>query len=191
MDSDLVLRVDKLEEVLREAEEEEAARIEEEIKAQRETEAKTREQFHAPSMALLYPETRTNFFGAVISFANSSDSGVGSTETVAEAGLETSILEAGLETSILEAGLETPGIESGLETSRIEAEDEKETHGQKMIVAVLKVGCIINKLNVLKVGPPFNKELLPVHRPSWLKRADWNFFFSFFFIFYPPPPRTF
>ena len=166
MDSDLVLRVDTLDEVLREAEAEEAARIEEEIKTQREAESTTQDQSHAPSMALLYPETRQNFFGAVISFGNSSDSGVGSTETVAE------------------AGLETPGLETGLETSRIEAEDE--THGQKMIVAVLKVGCIINKLNVLKVGPPFNKELFPVHRPSGLKRADWNLFKKNFF-FTPPP----
>ena len=34
--------------------------------------------------------------------------------------------------------------------------------------------------------PPLNKELFPVHRPSGLKRADWNFFFfnftnNFFF----------
>ena len=31
-----------------------------------------------------------------------------------------------------------------------------------------------------RVGPPLNKELFPVHRPSGLKRAVWNFFFSIF-----------
>ena len=42
----------------------------------------------------------------------------------------------------------------------------------------------------LKVRPPLNETLFPVHRPSGLKRADWNFFFIFsktiFFFTFPP-----
>ena len=39
--------------------------------------------------------------------------------------------------------------------------------------------------------PPLNKELFPVHRPSGLKRADWNYLLKYFtnnFFFTPPPP---
>ena len=42
--------------------------------------------------------------------------------------------------------------------------------------------------------PPLDKELFPVHCPSGLKRADWNFFFSDFQqknIFHTFPPCTF
>ena len=31
--------------------------------------------------------------------------------------------------------------------------------------------------------PPLNEKLFPVHRPSGLKMADWNFFFFFFSFF--------
>ena len=30
------------------------------------------------------------------------------------------------------------------------------------------------------VGPPLKKKLFPVHRPSRLQRADWDFFFMIF-----------
>ena len=34
---------------------------------------------------------------------------------------------------------------------------------------------------ICSIGPTLNEKLFPVHRPSGLKRADWNFFFIFFF----------
>ena len=35
-----------------------------------------------------------------------------------------------------------------------------------------------------RVRPPLDKELFPVHRPSGLKRADWNFSFQIFIFFF-------
>ena len=34
------------------------------------------------------------------------------------------------------------------------------------------------------IRPPLDQELFPVHRPSGLKRAYWNFFFKFQFFFF-------
>ena len=43
----------------------------------------------------------------------------------------------------------------------------------------------------LAIRPPLNEKLFPVHRPSGLKRANWNFFSHIFnkrFFFLPFPP---
>ena len=50
----------------------------------------------------------------------------------------------------------------------------------KMLYFWPKIDILTQNAKLLSLRPPLIEKLFPVHRPSGLKRADWNFFFMIF-----------